>query len=79
MTDVATKKPLHLQPTSGGPILYVSVPHLDVLRPFLDRNRVTYWLNEGAASYNGGPYIGVMMFGRKADAAKIQALLDGEP
>ncbi|MDB5308217.1 MAG: hypothetical protein JWO38_2419 [Gemmataceae bacterium] len=76
MVDIATHKPLQVEPSAGGPLLWVSVPQLDVLRPLLDQHRVTYWLSEGAASYGGGPYIAVVSFGRSGNAAQIQAVLD---
>ena len=77
MTDAATKKPLRVS-TDGAypPYLDLSVSQLDDLRKALDGHGVVYWVDEGYLSFNGGPEMAFVNFGREENAAAIQAILD---
>jgi len=80
MIDAMTKEPLHVS-TDGtaGPYIMVPVTQLDDLRDLLDKHRVRYWVEEEVISLDGSPEIAVVDLGHGADAASVQAILDGVP
>ena len=77
MTDTTTKKPLRV---SGNgkyrPYIRLPLSQVDEVRRLLDSHGISHALEEDAISMDGGPYIAVIDFGREADAAAIQAILD---
>jgi hypothetical protein len=77
MTDTTTKKPLRVS-TDGtaGPYVLVPVSQLDEIRRLLDSRTIRYWVEENVISLNGSPEIAVINFGRRGDAAAVQAVLD---
>jgi hypothetical protein len=77
MTDVATRKPLHVEMDRDvRPYLSVSVPQLVSIQQLLDRHRIGYRVDEHAISIDGGPETTLIYFDRGADPHPIQALLD---
>jgi hypothetical protein len=77
MTDVTTKKPLHVSTEStAGPYISLPVSQLDEVRRLLDGRRIFYWVEENAISLNGAPYVAVINLGRAGDAVAVQAILD---
>jgi hypothetical protein len=77
MTDVTTKKPLHVS-TDGtaGPYIMVPVSQLADVRKLLEKHGVRYQVEEDVISLNGAPEGAVIDLGRGADAGAIQAILD---
>ena len=77
MTDVVTQKPLLVSADERvGPYVDVPVSQLDELQRLLDSRRISYWVEEEVISLDGGPEIATIDFGRGADAAVVQAILD---
>ncbi len=77
MTDVTTTKPLQvLTAGTAGPYVDVPLSQLPHVRALLDQHQIYYWVDEHAISWNEGPYIACIRFGRGGDAAKIQSILD---
>jgi hypothetical protein len=77
MTDVTTKKPLHVS-TDGtaGPYIMVPVSQLADVRQLLGGHGVRYQVEEDAISLNGAPEVAIIDLGLGADAGAIQAILD---
>lgn len=77
MTDVTTHQPLQVS-TDGtaGPYIMVPLSQLDDVKHLLDGQRVRYWVEENAISWDGSPYIAVINLGREGDAAAVQSILD---
>ena len=77
MTDVVTKKPLHVS-TDGtaGPYIMVPLDQLDEVRRLLDQHSIRYSVDKDAISLNDEPYVTVIDLGRGADAAAVQTILD---
>jgi hypothetical protein len=78
MIDAMTRKPLYVS-TDGtaGPYIMVPVSRLADLRELLDKHRIRYSVEEDAISLDGAPEIAVIDLGPEADAAAVQAILDG--
>jgi len=77
MIDAATKKNLRVSNEGTvGPYIRVAVDQLAELRTLLDNHGIRYWVHENQISWDGGPFMTVVDFGRAGDAATIQALLD---
>jgi hypothetical protein len=77
MIDVSTEQPLQVRNEgTAGPYVLVSLDQLDSLRSTLNAHGIYHWVEENAISLNGGPYTVVVNFGRNADPAAIQSLLD---
>jgi hypothetical protein len=80
MIDRATNEPLVVRTSQGEwPYLDVSVQQLDDLRRLLDDHGVRYFVHEDIISFNGGPEIATVNFGRKGDPQKVQTILDNVP
>jgi hypothetical protein len=64
--------------TDGGVGPYIDLPYSQVedVKRILDSHKIHYWVHENVLSWNGGPYMAVIDFGRYGDAATIQAALD---
>ncbi len=77
MIDSMTKKSLHVS-TDGtaGPYIMVPVGQLPDLRKLLDDNEIRYLVEENAISLNGSPEVAILDLGRRADAQKVQKILD---
>jgi hypothetical protein len=77
MTDVTTKKPLHVS-TDGtaGPYIMLPVSQLAEIRQLLEGHGVRYQVDEVVISLNGAPEDAIIDLGRGADAGAIQAILD---
>ncbi|HUG92880.1 MAG TPA: hypothetical protein VML55_18710 [Planctomycetaceae bacterium] len=77
MTDTTTQQPLRVS-TEGtaGPYLMLPVSQLDEVRRLLDSRGIRHWVKENVISLDGAPEIAVIEFGRSADAAAVQAVLD---
>ncbi len=80
MKDASTSKPLQVS-TDGttGPYIMVPVSQLDEVKALLDRNRVSYWVDEDAISLNGEPEVSVINLGRGNRPRTIQSILDSAP
>ena len=83
MTDTTTKKPIRVS-TAGtaGPYVTVPVAQLDAIRPFLDNEKIRYWVDEFAISIEGAPETTVINFGRGTDPKTVfavQVILDSLP
>ena len=78
MIDVTTGKPMRVSTDGGvGPFLDLPVSQLDEVCGLLDGGGVYYWVEEGFISIDDGPEMATIEFGRKGDATRLQALLDG--
>lgn len=87
MIDVVTKQPMRVVPPSGpevpyhlqiGPYIYVPLDQLPAVRAVLNRHGIYHWTNLAAVAAGGPPTIG-FHFGRRGDAAAVQAALDSVP
>jgi hypothetical protein len=77
MIDIATQKPLTVDTDGGaGPYIMVSVRQLEALQQLLNSANVPHYVEEHVISLDGGPEIGVVDLGRKADPQAVQTLLD---
>ncbi len=77
MLDVHTKKPLRVSSHEiAGPSLRVPEDQVEQIRERLDREAIYYWVDSHVISIDHGPEITYIHFGRKGDAARIQAILD---
>lgn len=81
MTDVVTKKRLVVNPGNEdvGPLLDLSADQLPAVRKLLDAHPFLYWHREYSISLGNGPFMNSISFGRKVDAAAVQAVLDAVP
>jgi hypothetical protein len=77
MTDATTQQHLRVC-TDGtvGPYIMVPVSQLDEVKQLLNSNRIGYWVEESAISWEGAPYVTVVNLGRDGDARAVQAILD---
>jgi hypothetical protein len=77
MTDVTTKKPLHVS-TEGtaGPYIRLPYSQLDEVRRLLDGCGIYYWVRDNVISFDGGPEMAEINLGRAGNAAAVQAVLD---
>ena len=77
MIDAETKKPLRIETDEIAlPSLSVPVVQLDHIRERLNRHAIRYWVDSQVISIDGGPEIAFVIFDRREDPARIQALLD---
>jgi hypothetical protein len=78
MIDVTTNKPLRvtMYGTVRPYIEDVPVSQLDDLRRLLDSHGLHYWVEENYLSFNGGPEVAFLGFGRETDPNAVQAILD---
>jgi len=77
MIDKKTEDRLHVKSdVVAGPFLMLPLSQLAVVRELLDRHAIHYWVDSEAISLDGKPAKVVINFGRKGDAARIQAALD---
>lgn len=77
MIDQTTQKPFRVKSDEvAGPFLSLPLAQLDSVQKILDRHEITYWVDRFAVSLDGKPPKIVINFGRKGDAARIQAALD---
>jgi hypothetical protein len=80
MIDVTTKQPLRVaNEGDAGPYIELPYDQLAEVRRLLDRHGVRYYPHEDVFSFNGGPYIATIDFGRGADPDAIQSILDDAP
>jgi hypothetical protein len=77
MLDVELARPLTVN-TEGtaGPYLMVAVTQLSDVEKVLADARVPYSVSRDAVRVNGHEAVALIDFGRRANAASIQALLD---
>ncbi len=77
MTDIETRTPLTVK-TEGdaGPYLMVPLEQLPEVRRVLQQNGIKHTVAPEAVRLAGKPVIAIIDFGRRADAARIQAALD---
>jgi hypothetical protein len=77
MIDAMTRKPLSVSNLgTAGPYIMVPFSQLSEVRQLLHHHNVRYSVEEDVISLDGAPEIAVVNFGRGADAAAIQAILD---
>ena len=79
MTDVTTRKPLHVIDTEAGPFMDLPYSQLEEVRRILDANRIYYWVDGYAYSFDDGPETTKIFFGHAGNAAAVQAILDEAP
>jgi hypothetical protein len=80
MIDAKTRKPLRIETDEIAlPLLTVPVDQLDEVRDRLNRHSIRYWVDTQVVSIDNGPYIAVVIFDRREDPARIQAILDFTP
>jgi hypothetical protein len=60
----------------AGPFLSLPLAQLASVRKVLDRHGIYYWVDSEAISLDHKPPVIVINFGRKGNAAQIQAALD---
>ncbi len=77
MIDSATQKRIQVS-TAWKPIPYImlSVNQLDAVQSLLRDNQISYWVDSGAVSLNGGPEITFINLKRGTNAELVQHLLD---
>ena len=77
MIDTTTHKPLHVSKYgSARPYITLPVMHLDEVRALLDANKVPYWVDEEALSFDGKPEVTVINLMHGTNPAMVQDLLD---
>jgi hypothetical protein len=77
MIDAQTRKPLRLETDEIAlPLLRVPVDQLDEVRDRLNCHSIRYWVDTQMVSIDNGPYIAFVIFDRREDPARIQAILD---
>lgn len=77
MIEAKTRERLHvLDQGVGGPYIRTPLSRIPEIRKLLDEHHIRYDVNDIAISLDGELYIVVVNFGRKADGAAIQAILD---
>lgn len=78
MMDKTTNQPLRLvvAPNNGGAFLRLPYLQVEELRQVLDAQGIRYWVEEMVYSYNGGPQIAIVQFGKNNNPETIQAILD---
>ena len=80
MTDITTREPLKvLEDGPVGPYLELPVDQVPRVCELLADHRVAFTVDEWSVSLDGEPPVVMIDFGRRGDAAAIQALLDSMP
>ncbi len=77
MIDQETQERLQIS-TDGdaGPYLMVPLEQVPAIRAVLQQHGITHSLDEDAIQFDDKPIIALINFGRGADSARIQQLLD---
>jgi hypothetical protein len=77
MIDQETQEKLLIS-TDGdaGPYLMVPLAQLSEIRAILQQHGIAHAVDEDAIQLDGRPVIAVVNFGRRADTARLQQLLD---
>lgn len=79
LTDTVTGKPIRVSSENGDwAHIVISLRQLDQVQAVLDRNRVSYWVDEVAVAWDGEPPETVVHLGRRVDPGQVQRLLDAE-
>jgi hypothetical protein len=77
MKDTTTQRPLSVSTDGGaGPYIIVPLEQLGQVQELLDKDRVSYWVDEEAISLNGAPELAIINLGQSADADAVQQLLN---
>ena len=77
MIDELTRQRFRVKSDAiAGPFLMLPYSQLKAVCDVLDRHGIHYWTDSFAVSLDGKPAQIVINFGRKGDAARIQAALD---
>jgi hypothetical protein len=77
MIDQTTQNPFRVKSDRiAGPFLMLPLAQLERVLEILDRHANHYWVDTFAISLDRKPAKIVINFGRKGDAARIQAVLD---
>jgi hypothetical protein len=77
MIDATTRRRLHvLTYGTAGPFMIFPFSQLDEVKALLERHNIYYWVDDNVISINGGPETVEINFGRNADAAAVQSILD---
>lgn len=77
MTDIATKKPVQVRNEgTAGPYVRVPLDQVKEIEKLLNTHGIYYWVSEDAISFDNGPFITEINFGRKGDARAIQKVFD---
>jgi hypothetical protein len=80
MTDVTTGKPLQVKYDEvAGPYFWVPYVLAGKIKELCDSHRVRCYISENVMSYNGGPEIVFIHFGKDGKREIVQALLDSVP
>lgn len=77
MIDTTTGQPLCVS-TAEGTSAYIMLPlaQLDEVTKLLDKNDISYWVDEEALSVDGEPEVIWINLKRGSNAATVQSLLD---
>ncbi len=78
MINRTTKKPIHVS-TESAARPYIALPEsqLAEVQRLLNSHGIRYQVDEEVISFNGEPEEAIIDLGRGADAAAVQAILDG--
>jgi hypothetical protein len=77
MIDEVKKKRMQVDSdVIAGPFLRLPLAQLASVREVLDRHGIDYWVDSEAIALDHRPPVIFINFGRKGDAAQIQAILD---
>jgi hypothetical protein len=80
MSDTTTREPLTVSTDGGaGPYIMVPIAQLEKVRAVLDTNKVSYWVDDEAISFDGKAEIAVINLPDRSDSMKVQRLLDSIP
>ena len=79
MIDIESKKPMRVHAGSGhGPFLFVPLPQLPRIEALLTAADIRYSPSRDAIQIQGHGPVAMVEFGRRTDAARVQAVLDAD-
>lgn len=77
MIDTSTEQPVKVKYVEGaGPYLEIPYSQIPDLQRVLNEHGVKHWVEESVFSWNGGPGIVHVRFGRAGNRDAVQAVLD---
>ncbi len=80
MIDTTSHKPLSVSAEAvDWPYLIIPLTHLDKVQALLDANKVSYWVDAEALSFDGKPEVTFINLRHGTDPAFVQSLLDSIP
>ncbi len=77
MIDNTNGKPLNVRSIeTPWPYIQVAASQRNEVHQLLTEHGIRHWLSEDIWSFNDGPMVGRIEFGRGVDAKAVQAILD---